>query len=263
MPSEPTTWQPMFLTHPAAFLRIMRQPALAGRMRAWPSFRDMLVGEALRHGRRADPEAMGALRELYAFGLNNGLPVRERLEAAAALREHLGDRADGGRAWDPFLLCDPAAEVALIAAEGRLESDPAGAAVLRAMIEERACPSRGAALAALLRRDLPELFALAGPLRHALDSREVADALRCCDEALPPVSQAFLADWLDSLDAAEEPELSDLLAQGITRQRAPRPDIRRIADHFLPGDASARPILRPATPVAARRRASRGADLPI
>ena len=262
MPSAHSTWQPMLVAEPAAFRRILAQPVLETRLRAWPGFGDMLLGESLRHGHRPDPQAMDVVRELYAFGLNNGLSLRERLHAAEALRQHLAGRGEGVDAWEAFLHCDPAPEVVMAAAEGRLENDAGAAAALCAVIENRGCQARGAILAALLRRGVSELFALAAPLRHTLDLLEVAQALGCCEaEPLPAASQAFLADWLDSVDAAEEPELADLLAQGITRQRTATPDIRRMADHFLPGEAAAHPILRAASSRPRRRRAHRGDDL--
>ena len=249
MPRAHTTWQPMFRAEPATFSRILAQPLLSRRLQAWPGFQDMLVGEAIRD----------ALRDLYAFGLENGLPVQARLEAVAALRDN-PSRSQGGRSWEPFLASEPSREVAVEAAQAWLDSDPDAPPALCAMIEARGCLARGAAFAALLRRGTAELFALAGPLRELLETGEVEEAVGCCGTPLPVVSQAFLADWLEGLDVGEEPALADLLAGALMAQTSlAMPDVRRVAGTFLPVSASP-PIRLPALLRAVRRRRPQAAN---
>ncbi|USQ73417.1 hypothetical protein NF552_09860 [Roseomonas mucosa] len=139
MPRPHITWQPLFLTEPESFARLLEEPSLDRRLRSWRGYEDMLLGEALRAGLHDDRAARTSLEELYAFGLANGLPLWSRREAVRALRAYAGRYPLPGSTWGPFLRLDPDWQVALTAASAWLESEDtqAASALLKALEEER------------------------------------------------------------------------------------------------------------------------------
>ncbi|MFT8242412.1 hypothetical protein [Roseomonas sp. BN140053] len=242
MPNHRRGWQPLFLDDAALFDRILARPFLDDRLRAWPGFSDMLIGESVRHARHGDAAALISLRDLYGFGLGNGLVAEERRRAVRALRRYgqLHGRLPAS-VWLPFLTVDPDRQVAAEAAEAWLDAGGEAAHRLRTLLEEKTCANRGGVFATLLRYGYVGLL---HPLRDALEAGEVADAMLGCEGKLPGNARAFLAEWLDALQASENAALVDLIAQALRREALPA-DPRQVAQLFLPVTVE-RPILRPA-----------------
>ncbi|QDJ08250.1 Hypothetical protein HVPorG_00571 [Roseomonas mucosa] len=241
MPRPHITWQPLFLTEPESFARLLEEPSLDRRLRSWRGYEDMLLGEALRAGLHDDRAARTSLEELYAFGLANGLPLWSRREAVRALRAYAGRYPLPGSTWGPFLRLDPDWQVALTAASAWLESEDtqAASALLKALEEERLA-NRGGVFGALLRHGV---IAPLRRLREGLEARELEDVAACCSRDMSSEVNAFLTDWLETLAAAENGALRDILGRCL-ELRAGEADPRRVAEHFLPRSAEVIPIHR-------------------
>ena len=241
MPRPPIAWQPLFLAEPEGFARLLAEPSLDRRLRSWRGYEDMLLGEALRAGLHDDRAARTSLEELYAFGLANGLPLRSRREAVQALRAYAARYSVPGGTWEPFLRLDPDWQVALTVASAWLESEDARAVpdLLKALEEERLA-NRGGVFGALLRHGVTVPLRR---LREVLEARELEDVAACCSRGMSTEVNGFLADWMETLAAAENGALRDILGRCL-ELRAGEADPRRVAEHFLPRSAEVIPIHR-------------------
>ena len=244
MPSSSVVWEPLFLAEPQRFTRILEEPSLQQRLRRWPGYEDMFLGEAIRAGVMRDEEARESLLELYRFGLSNGLPAQARRHAVGGLRLYARQKPPlPSSIWRLFLEMDPDRHVAAEAAEGWLEAEAGeqAAGSLVRVLTDGGVMSRGGAIGGMLRRGPPHLAALLQDLRDSLEPQEIEDALCCCDGVMPPSSRAFLAHWLDSL--GEEDQLRrDLLHRALQRPDSEVRDERQVATRFLPHSAQIIPI---------------------
>lgn len=254
-------WTPLFVEDPALFGRIMARDSLDRRIQAWPGFADLLVGEPLRQIRQPDAAALAAVRDLYRFGLANGLPAATRRAAAAALGRHPEAARLPATGWALFLELDPDARVAAAAAGAWLDAAPATALeALRAMLEAGGCASRGGVLAALLARMEPGWSGWIAPLCEATDPAALEAALGPAP-GLSGAARRLFGEWLAGLDRHRDPGLADFLAGALRDRPGPGRDPRRVAGGFLPALPSASVIhLRPAAaagPAPARERGLR------
>ncbi|MFC0409849.1 hypothetical protein [Roseomonas elaeocarpi] len=244
MPKSSVIWEPLFLAEPQRFSRILEEPSLEQRLRRWPGYEDMFLGEAIRAGVMRDEAARDSLLELYRFGLSNGLPSRTRRDAVSGLRLYARETSRlPDTIWRLFLEMDPDRQVAAEAASGWLDAEPLEpvAGALARFLADGGAASRGGAVGALLRRGPPRLPALLQDLRDSLEPQEIEDALCCCDGAMPATTRAFLAHWLDSL--GEEDQLRrDLLHHALQRPDSEQRDDRHVATRFLPHSAQIIPI---------------------
>ena len=162
-------------------------------------------------------------------------------EAVRALRAYAGRYPLPGSTWGPFLRLDPDWQVALTAASAWLESEDtqAASALLKALEEERLA-NRGGVFGALLRHGV---IAPLRRLREGLEARELEDVAACCSRGMSSEVNAFLTDWLETLAAAENGALRDILGRCL-ELRAGEADPRRVAEHFLPRSAEVIPIHR-------------------
>ncbi|UFN47314.1 hypothetical protein LPC08_14940 [Roseomonas sp. OT10] len=249
MPNRPKSWVPLFLEEPALFEQIMAHPSLDRRISAWPGFPDLLVGESLRQIRSPDADALGAMRDLYAFGLANGLPPAARRSAVEAMRAHRDGRRVPALAWATFLALDPDPLVAFGAACGWLDAAPKEAlAALDALLSGSGCACRGGVFGALLQRMQPGWSDRMAAWREVLALEEVAVALALPGLSLTVPARRWLEGWLAGLDRARDAVLADLLAQALRQAADTVRDPRRVAEALLPPLARLRPIRLAAVP---------------